>query len=250
MDGSEAGSPQPLTMDALQRMTGAHEDEEDENMSEDNVSDDDEFPENGRSRMYSDPGYPTYGDWAREMSRHAAKKAMGPNAGPNPSEIAFEQLHGKVLHPEFAARYTVTEELGSGGFGFVCVAVDMIEGKEVAVKFINKTRAPGSSTLAMANEEPLECFVLRCINHPNVVKYIEQFEDEEFYYLVSLATLFAKWLLTNRCKSYMVIHGIEPGCAEVEKMITPKRNTLKYILLRVLISTTRPRAARLLVPLA
>jgi hypothetical protein len=68
--------------------------------------------------------------------------------------------------------------------------------------------------------------------------------------LVSLAIQFAKWLLINRCKSYMVIHGIEPGCAEVERTITPKRNTLKYILLHVSISITRPQAARLLVPLA
>jgi hypothetical protein len=55
----------------------------------------------------------------------------------------------------------------------------------VAVKFIRKFREPDTFPLAMAGDEPLESFVLRNIDHPNIVGFVEQFEDDRFYYLVS-----------------------------------------------------------------
>jgi hypothetical protein len=175
---------QEITMESLEGMAGTlEEDEDDEDY--DNVSEDD-FPGCGsfQLRMRSDPGYPTEGDWNHESQRYQWTRAQKAAAGPNPAHITISELEGTMLCSDFAQRYTIIDELGSGGYGFVCVAMNR-EGREVAVKFIRKFREPNTFPLAMAGDEPLESFVLRNIDHPNIVGYVEQFEDDRFYYLVS-----------------------------------------------------------------
>jgi hypothetical protein len=179
-----------ITMEYLEKLAGPYQVEYD--YDDDNVSEDD-FP--GHERSYtgiqSDPGYPIEGNWEPISQRYAQRQAMGGLQGPNPSEIALPELHGKVLHPDFAKKYTIIEELGSGGYGFVCVAINT-DGVEVAVKFINKIRQPGSSPLPMAGDEPMECYNLRNVRHDNVISYIEQFEDDSFFYVVSLPSSMLK----------------------------------------------------------
>jgi len=175
---------QEITMESLKGMTGTLEDDEDDE-DYDNVSEDD-FPgcDSFQLRMRSDPGYPTEGDWIHESQRYQWTKAQKAAAGPNPAHITISELEGTMLCSDFAQKYAIIDELGSGGYGFVCVAMNR-EGREVAVKFIRKFREPDTFPLAMAGDEPLESFVLRNIDHPNIVGYVEQFEDDRFYYLVS-----------------------------------------------------------------
>lgn len=178
---------QEITMESLTGVaTGAYEvDDEDEDY--DDVSEDD-FPgcDTFQLRMRSDPGYLTEEDWIQEAQRYQWTKAQKAAAGPNPAHITISELVGTMLCADFAQKYAIIDELGSGGYGFVCVAMNR-EGKEVAVKFIRKFREPNTFPLAMAGDEPLESFVLRNINHPNIVGYVERFEDDRFYYLVSLS---------------------------------------------------------------
>jgi hypothetical protein len=182
----EDDEEEEITMEYLEKLAGPYQVEYD--YDDDNVSEDD-FP--GHERSYtgiqSDPGYPIEGNWEPISQRYVQRQAMGGLQGPNPSEIALPELHGKVLHPDFAKKYTIIEELGSGGYGFVCVAINT-DGVEVAVKFINKIRQPGSSPLPMAGDEPMECYILRNVRHDNVISYIEQFEDDSFFYVVSRPT--------------------------------------------------------------
>jgi hypothetical protein len=186
---------QEITMESLEGMAGTLEDDEDDE-DYDNVSEDD-FPGCGsfQLRMRSDPGYPTEGDWIHESQRYQWTRAQKAAAGPNPAHITISELEGTMLCADFAQKYTIIDELGSGGYGFVCVAMNR-EGREVAVKFIRKFREPNTFPLAMAGDEPLESFVLRNIDHPNIVGYVEQFEDDRFYYLVSLA-LPDVWILAD-----------------------------------------------------
>lgn len=195
---------QEITMDSLKGMTDDYGDDEDDE-DYDNVSEDD-FPGCGtfQLRMRSDPGYPTEGDWNHESQRYAYNKERKELEGPNPARVALQELAGALLHPEFVRKYTVIEELGSGGYGFVCVAIDR-EGREVAVKFIRKFRDPAAYPLAMAHGEPLECFVLRSIKHPNIVSYIEQFEDDKFYYLVSFPLV--PWVESHTDCQVQELHG-------------------------------------------
>jgi len=107
---------------------------------------------------------------------------------PNSSQVAAQYLRNRSLNPEFVKRYEVHDELGSGGFGFVCSAVQTghgnILGKEVAVKFIFKDRI-AECDQGLIHGEPVESYVLSRCNHPNIIAFRSLFEDPDFYYLVS-----------------------------------------------------------------
>jgi serine/threonine protein kinase len=73
------------------------------------------------------------------------------------------------------------DQIGSGGYGFVMSAVHRITKQEVAVKFIYKKKLP----LASINlKEPLEISILKRIHHPTMVDFIDNFEDDTYFYLV------------------------------------------------------------------
>ncbi|KAJ4483434.1 kinase-like protein [Lentinula aciculospora] len=90
------------------------------------------------------------------------------------------------LNPHFVRIYELGDELGSGGYGFVVTAKNRIEGHEVAVKFIIKEKVPD---YAWVNDErygrlPTEVIILSNIEHENIVKCLDIFEDAKYYYLV------------------------------------------------------------------
>ncbi|WWC90064.1 uncharacterized protein L201_004997 [Kwoniella dendrophila CBS 6074] len=103
------------------------------------------------------------------------------------SEIAAHYLENRKLCSSFSRRYIIRDELGSGGFGFVCSAIQTgyknLKGIEVAVKFIFKDRIQ-ECDYAMLEGEPVESFVLSRVRHPSIIGFKELYEDNEFFYLV------------------------------------------------------------------
>ncbi|KAI8352019.1 kinase-like domain-containing protein [Mortierella sp. GBAus27b] len=100
--------------------------------------------------------------------------------------VSAQQLHNHPLVPEFVAEYTLGEELGSGGFGFVVSATRRSDHKEVAVKFIFREKVPvyGWAKDPELGMIPMEIYVLRHVRHPNVIGYLNAFQDSKFFYLV------------------------------------------------------------------
>ena len=113
--------------------------------------------------------------------------------------LSSKSLIGYALHDLFAAQYVIQEELGCGGFGFVVRAVRLADGLGVAVKFIERQKIPAhgwvksrawgeAPGLAPAVDGarllPLEAFLLRSINHEGVVRFVDLFEDQKYFYLV------------------------------------------------------------------
>jgi hypothetical protein len=88
----------------------------------------------------------------------------------------------------FVQHYHLGDELGSGGYGFVMTAIDLRENVEVAVKFIIKEKVPEQAWIEdeVYGRIPIEVLVLHLVDHENIVKCLEFFEDELFFYLVSL----------------------------------------------------------------
>lgn len=100
--------------------------------------------------------------------------------------LAERYLANHPLQPNFAAKYTILSELGSGGYGFVCSALRHADKLEVAVKFIFRHKMPShhwtqDSELGMI---PIEVFLLRHLHHLNVIGFVDYFEDQMFFYLV------------------------------------------------------------------
>jgi hypothetical protein len=90
------------------------------------------------------------------------------------------------LIKEFVEIYQLEDELGSGGFGFVMTARHREEGLEVAVKFIIKSKVPARSWIHddIIGKLPTEVVVLCLVDHQNIVKCLDIFEDFEYIYLV------------------------------------------------------------------
>jgi len=141
-----------------------------------------------------------------------------PNHQSNQDAVPSQSIAQKTLetHPldaKFLEMYEIRDELGSGGFGFVCSAWSKIENVEVAVKFIFKARlhtqavvrdwhrresAPGilpsasnGSGLGQLDHRsiPMEAAILKYVHHSGIVAFKGLFEDDTFFYLVSVVSL-------------------------------------------------------------
>ena len=108
------------------------------------------------------------------------------NAGATQLSADFYLSKYKLL-PRFLERYALREELGSGGFGFVCSAVDKITKLEVAVKFIlrNKISPQGWTNDCVFGMVPRECHLVRSLQHPNIIGFVDYFQDTYVSYLVT-----------------------------------------------------------------
>lgn len=93
---------------------------------------------------------------------------------------------GHLLNSEFVTLYQLEDEIGSGGYGFVMTARYRIEGYEVAVKFIIKDKVPEHAWMydETVGKLPTEVVLLRFVNHRNIVKCLDVFEDPLYFYLV------------------------------------------------------------------
>lgn len=145
---------------------------------------------------------------------HTSNVVIPPHLHYN-TEARMHSTHfpvGHRLNSQFVATYQLEDELGSGGYGFVITAYHRIHGHEVAVKFIIKDKVPEH---AWTEDEavgrlPTEVVVLSCINHENIVKCLDLFEDSLYFYMARSFHLCHLSMLmgdTNRSKSCMVPRG-------------------------------------------
>ncbi|KAG0248011.1 hypothetical protein BG011_000632 [Mortierella polycephala] len=100
--------------------------------------------------------------------------------------VAARYLQHHALQPEFLAEYVLGDELGSGGFGFVVSATRKFDHKEVAVKFIFRDKVPvhGWAKDPELGVIPMEIYVLRNVQHPNIIGFLNAFQDSKYFYLV------------------------------------------------------------------
>ena len=77
--------------------------------------------------------------------------------------------------------YNIQATIGEGTYGKVKYATHILTNQPVAIKFINKNRLlrPGD-TERIQNEMK----IMTELNHPNILKAYEIFEDESYYYIV------------------------------------------------------------------
>ncbi|SGZ12955.1 BQ5605_C028g10538 [Microbotryum silenes-dioicae] len=136
----------------------------------------------------------------------AAPAAALSAAAPVKLSPSAAALQNYTLHPLFAAQYTLQEELGAGGFGFVVRAMRKCDEYSVAVKFIERAKIPAHGLTKdrgplpapgllpqMCDDKgayrliPTEAFILRHINkmqHSGIIAFVDAFEDDRYFYLV------------------------------------------------------------------
>ncbi|KAI8337519.1 kinase-like domain-containing protein [Chlamydoabsidia padenii] len=98
---------------------------------------------------------------------------------------ASKLLKGYPLPAPFHTRYSLGQELGSGGFGFVISVKERSTGIERAVKFIYKNKVPASAWVHHQGQDlPIEIYILKYIQHESMIGYVDSFEDDTYFYLV------------------------------------------------------------------
>ncbi|KAI5281399.1 Pas Domain-Containing Serine/Threonine-Protein Kinase [Manis pentadactyla] len=86
----------------------------------------------------------------------------------------------------YTHKYSTLSPLGCGAFGFVWTALDKEEDKEVVVKFIKKDKVLEDCWI----EDPrlgrvtLEIAILSKVEHTNIIKMLDVFENQGFFQLV------------------------------------------------------------------
>ncbi|KAL9963207.1 hypothetical protein ACROYT_G032385 [Oculina patagonica] len=83
-------------------------------------------------------------------------------------------------------RYITLQSIGKGAFGFVKVGQRRSDGLKVIVKFIRKAKILADCWVddSVLGSIPLEIALLAKLKHPNIVKMLEAFENEEFFQMV------------------------------------------------------------------
>jgi len=91
--------------------------------------------------------------------------------------------HLEAFEPNFEPiedYYQLGEEIGKGGFSVVYKAERIKDKKEFAIKCIKKKMVEGDDIKLLRREIQ----IMKKLNHPNILKLFEVFEDEEQFYLV------------------------------------------------------------------
>jgi calcium/calmodulin-dependent protein kinase I len=76
--------------------------------------------------------------------------------------------------------YKIEDELGAGSFAIVKYGVHKVTGLEVAIKIINRKEMEEDDEVALRTEVE----ILSSLDHPNVVKMHEVFDEDEYMFIV------------------------------------------------------------------
>ncbi|XP_033715309.1 PAS domain-containing serine/threonine-protein kinase isoform X1 [Tursiops truncatus] len=101
-----------------------------------------------------------------------------------PEAVELEGL--AACEGAYSRKYSTLSPIGRGAFGFVWTAVDQEANKEVVVKFIQKEKVLEDCWI----EDPklgrvtLEIAILSRVEHANIVKVLDVFENQGFFQLV------------------------------------------------------------------
>lgn len=146
----------------------------------------------------------------------ARRKALFPTKqSPCPSQLTCARRYsthfpeGHQLDLQFAESYQLQDELGSGGYGFVMTALDRDDGLEVAVKFIIKDKVPEHCWIHDPNfgKLPMEVVLLSYVDHDNIVKCLDVFEDPVYFYLVRFRVTFLIERSADSAPQVQELHG-------------------------------------------
>ncbi|XP_007941501.2 PAS domain-containing serine/threonine-protein kinase [Orycteropus afer afer] len=127
-------------------------------------------------------------------STHSMAELPGPSLGEMLRAKPWSEEAPKAAELEglaacegaYSHKYSTLSPLGSGAFGFVWTAVDKEESKEVVVKFIKKEKVLEDCWV----EDPklgkvtLEIAILSRVEHANIIKVLDVFENQSFFQLV------------------------------------------------------------------
>ncbi|KAM3865941.1 PAS domain-containing serine/threonine-protein kinase [Diretmus argenteus] len=94
--------------------------------------------------------------------------------------------HSRACDGQFEEEYQPLKAVGKGAFGFVWKALRRCDGQEVVVKFIRKARIVNDCWVddCMLGRVSQEIAILTRVQHHNIVKVLEVFENGSYFQMV------------------------------------------------------------------
>lgn len=119
---------------------------------------------------------------SNERAATVATSVPGTSSQRSSSLRATPGMFVTCSHASFRQNYKAVKLLGKGSFGEVLLCINRATGQQYAVKVIVK-----SSVKRKGDHESLlrEVEVLKGLDHPNIMKIFEFFEDDKYYYFVT-----------------------------------------------------------------
>jgi hypothetical protein len=116
-------------------------------------------------------------------TRKSIISRMGFNVNPGKvvAEIEFLQQMIKDSNIKSSKFYKIGKTLGKGAFGKVSLGIHKLSGKKVAIKTIKKEFLEDKDAMSKFLRE---VEILKTINHPSIIQFMEQFETKKHYGLV------------------------------------------------------------------
>lgn len=91
-----------------------------------------------------------------------------------------DKQNSKPTHYQNLDNYEVLEQMGEGAFSVVYKARHIASGKLVAIKILRKFQMDSNQKQAVLKEVT----IMRQLSHPNIVKFIEFIDSQQYYYIV------------------------------------------------------------------
>jgi serine/threonine protein kinase len=95
----------------------------------------------------------------------------------SPTSLAMSETE---LPHNVAARYTIGEVLGKGGFAEVRTAISKVDDSTMAIKIMTRQHINSEAEKGIRSEVSL----LQSLNHPNIVRGFDFFEEKDHFYFV------------------------------------------------------------------
>ena len=80
--------------------------------------------------------------------------------------------------------YRIGRKIGQGGFAKVNLGLNVLTGRVVAIKSFDKTKKTKYGDNLNMDKILYEINLMQKLNHPNITKILETFEDEKFYFII------------------------------------------------------------------
>jgi len=115
----------------------------------------------------------------RDQDQPKQSAQASDNTKPPLQSTHTEELEGTITEP-IENFYDLGKEIGRGGFSVVLEGTQKKTGEKFAVKCIKKTMVAGEDIKLLLREVQ----IMKKVDHPNVLKLYEVFEDDESFFLV------------------------------------------------------------------
>jgi serine/threonine protein kinase len=123
-----------------------------------------------------------------------------------------------MVNPTMIGKYKIGDTIGTGGFSQVRIAECMNTGELYAVKIFEKSEALVGTTIEARVTR--EVSMMRDLDHPHIVKFVEVLEDERFFYVFQeygVEGALFEYIQTRKCLSpalamhffRQLIYGVE-----------------------------------------